>query len=177
MDVTTIVLAAMAGLAVMAYYSNLFFKYRKALAEYKSTNPDWIKEDYALVPRIVGCVLIAIALAALIYGLVISDLTFICLGVLMLLLFSADLLLSGSRFTLYHDNKTFFGGNEAVPYVNVRGFTLNKAVPTIGFVTVSRFAGPTFKICAAAYRYIQNKLEQDKLQKKEQKEARKKHAA
>ncbi len=177
MDVTTIVLAAMAGLAVMAYYSNLFVKYRKALAEYKRTNPEWTMENYSLLPRVVGGILIAIALAALIYGLVINDLTFLCMGVLMLLLFSADLLLSGSRFTLYHDNKTFFGNNESIPFVNIRGFTVNKFVPTIGFVTVSRFAGPNFKIDAGSYRYIQNKLEQDKLQKKEQKEARKKHAA
>ena len=177
MDVTTLILAAMAGLAVMAYYSNLFVKYRKALAEYKSTNPDWSMENYSLIPRIVGFVLIAIALAALIYGIVINDLTFLCMGVLMLLLFSADLLLSGSRFTLYHTNKTFFANNESIPYVNLRGFTVNKFLPTIGFVTASRFAGPTFKICAASYRYIQNKLEQDKLSKKEQKEAKKKHAA
>lgn len=177
MDVTTLILAAMAGLAVMAYYSNLFVKYRKALAEYKSTNPSWTKEDFSLIPRIVECVLIAIALAALIYGIVINDLTFLCMGVLMLLLFSADLLLTGSRFILYHDNKTFFANNEAIPFVNIRGFTVNKFVPTIGFVTVSRFAGSTFKINAGSYRYIQHKLEQDKLQKKELKEARKKHAA
>ena len=78
MDVTTIVLAAMAGLAVMAYYSNLFVKYRKALAEYKRTNPEWTMENYSLLPRVVGGILIAIALAALIYGLVINDLTFLC---------------------------------------------------------------------------------------------------